>query len=62
MVAALPGGSKLIFRVWREHVANVEPAATRSSRFLGSNDLLAIWVVAVAASVTATSSHDGNPQ
>ena len=62
MVVALPGGSKLIFLAWRGHVANVERATARSFRFLGSNDLLAIWVVAVAASVTATSNHDGNPQ
>ena len=62
MVAALSGGSKLIFRAWRGHVANVEPGAPRSFWFLASNDLLAIWVVAVAASVTATSNHDGNPQ
>ena len=46
--AALSGGSKLIFLAWLEPLANVEPGAPRSLRVLGSNDLLAVWIVAVA--------------
>ena len=47
--AALSGGSKLIFLASLGHVANVEPGAARSLRVGGgANDLLPIWVVAVA--------------
>ena len=57
MVAALPGGSKLIFRAWLAHVANVEPGAPRVRRVLESNDLLPFEVVAVRRPIVVTSTR-----
>ena len=55
VVAAAPGCSKLIFRVWLDHVANVECGATPVPRILGANHLLPFEVVAVWRAIVVTS-------
>ena len=60
MVPAFSEGPRSISLAWGNPVDNLDPAAARSLRVLGSNDFLAIWVVAVRRPIVVTTvAQDG---